>query len=386
MFVSARSYLTAGVAAVGAAAIAAAPIQPIQHNLTVAPAQASALAVELAAAIDPITPWVDTITAAGDNISSLITAWAARPLPIVQQVIENGVTYLGELPDIGLIFNQVITNVQNAVGAGIEANPASLNTEHGFVYPVLKQLLPDYATLIDFTTSPVSGAILGLVGPIVAPFLALRDSVQSIFAALQVSDIAGAINDLINIPAAMTNAFLNGGPSINLTSVLAPLIPAGTAVLNDAELVLGGLLSPGASLFNALSVDAAVCTVSCNPPFTIPIDIPAGPPAGIIGSLIAWTQVIADAIVVTPPAATAARTPAAAVEAAAPAAEIEAAAPAAEVAAADIAVADNAAADDPAPQAAPRATHRAARGGGAGDGGSDAGASTPKRASARHAG
>ena len=55
MQVSARSYLTAGVAAIGAGAMALSPVQPITARSALSPVVTKAMAVNLASAIDPIT-------------------------------------------------------------------------------------------------------------------------------------------------------------------------------------------------------------------------------------------------------------------------------------------------------------------------------------------
>ena len=115
--ISVRSYLTAGVAALGAGAIVMAPVQPLPERSTLTPALSSSLAVDLAASIDPITPWIETFQTATVNIERIITAATSTPLPIITQVITNFGTYLAELPDIGTILGQVVGNVGNALGA-----------------------------------------------------------------------------------------------------------------------------------------------------------------------------------------------------------------------------------------------------------------------------
>ena len=335
--ISARSYLTAGVAALGAATIAVAPVQPLSHQSAIAPQQVSNLAVGLASSIDPITPWINTIQGAADNLVGLFDAFAERPFPIVSQTIANQLTYLGELPNIGLILNQVIGNVGNAIRAPFVADTSTLDTSvidgalpHSVIWTMLPQFIDIPAALepvLDFTTSYTSGILIGLVGPLVAPVLALVDSASSIVHKLVNADIIGALNDLINIPAAVTNAFLNGGQTLQLT----PLLNLFGVKIPDIErigITMGGLLSPGGSLFNALDMDLTV-TLPPIPPLDIAVH---GVPTGALGSLIGLTNTVADAIKVTPPNSAAAKAAAARATADEPA---EAAAP--EVTAADVA-------------------------------------------------
>jgi hypothetical protein len=372
MDISTRSYLAAGVAAVGAAAIAVSPVQPLPTSMGLAPHRAEALAVGLAASIDPITPWLDIYRNSGENLSTLLSAFTASPLPVATQIALNGVDYLMELPDIGAIFNQVVTNVGNAFNAtfmGPNAGPdvTTLDEAHGGLFELLPTLVEDLPQgLLDFTTTAVSGILLGLVGPVLAPVLALRDSVTAIIAAVQDSDILGAINELINIPANLVNAFLNGGQKIDLSGLLGPLLPS-YVTLNSADFVVGGLLSPGSSLFNAVGADVKILTTDVVVP---------GTPAGLGGSLIALTNVIANAISPTPqPPATQPGSSSAAAEIA-PAAAVDAdseAAPAVDTEA-PVVVADEPAEDAPAP--APKRGRSAA-------GSDNSGNDTAKRVSGR---
>jgi len=331
MHVSPRSYLTAAVAALGAGAVALAPVQPLQSGSDLSAALRSAVVVDLAAAIDPFTPWVNTIQAASDNIAGLVNTWVEMPLPILQQVVANQVTYIGELPAIGTIIGQVVANVGNAVRAPFAVDLNTLDPAHAAVYALLPTISPDLPQgLLDFLTSSASGLLIGVIGPVLSPVLALGSSIRTAIGALQTSDWAAAVNALINIPAAMVNAFLNGGPTIDVTSLVNSTIPIPPpSVLNNATITLGGLLSQGASIFNAVALDASI---KLGPLPPAPLVVPAGPPAGIFGSLIAMTNAIAGAIAVTPPVQAASRARSAAAEAeAAPdttsAGAVEAAAP-----------------------------------------------------------
>jgi len=304
MNLSHRSYLTAGVAALSAGAIALAPVQPLPSGPDLSPTLRSTLAVDLAAAIDPITPWIDTFQAAADNISGLVNTWGEQPLPVVQQIVANLGTYISELPAIGTIVEQAVANVGNAARAPFAADLNTLDPAHTLAYQALPTLAPDIPQgLSDFLTTSTSGLIIGLLGPVLSPVLALGAGIRTAVEALQAygSPIpvrwAAAVNALINIPAAMVNAFLNGGPTIDLTSLLAPSVLPNR--LDRAAVTLGGLLSQGASIFNAVGL---AVSVKVGPVFVPSPPIPFGPPAGVFGSLIAMTNAIAGAIVVTPPA------------------------------------------------------------------------------------
>lgn len=403
--VSIRSYLAAGVAAAGVGAIALSPVHPVTPALAALPQQVSHLAVNLAAAVDPVDPftaWVDVITTAITNGGDLAQAWVngvyvqgtppgntpatqgyqtGVAFPIIQQILSNLITYVGELPDFGGIISQAFGNIGNAVQSpfapGVEIEEglplnqnvnATPNVDGGFLGQLSQRqvlgLLPlvagdAYASLkpiLDFATTPISGVLVGAIGPIVAPVLALVNSVSNTIALLQESNFVGAITELINIPANAVNAFLNGGQVLDLTGLVGLLGVQLPDSIESIGLKMGGLLSPGGVAFDAVAAKASA-TLDPLPPVSI---TDTGLPVGPIGALFGLGNYVAQSIKVTP----APTPPGSAVRAAAADAEVQAA-PAVEaevVATADepVALAAERAQDDPAP-----ATHRQTRRAGA---------------------
>ena len=336
---STRSYLTAGVAVVGASALALTPVAPMARDLALAPREISTLAVALAASqgatVDPITLWVDTIQEAIANAVALVTAYTANPFPIVQQVIANLITFVGELPNFSLIINQLVSSTVAGLQAPFVANAENVSTVPFQTIPLppplpsvqLSQqtvygLLPDvlapetYAALeplLEFTTTPISGALLGLIGPVASPLIALRNSFDAIISALAASDFATAINELINAPAYAVGAFLNGGQFVNLANLLQGDLPPS---ITKFGLNLGGLLSPGGVGFDSVAANGTFQILPAPLPAINLVD--PGFPLGPIGAAITIDNAIADAIAVTPPSASAATQPAAAEEVSAP--------------------------------------------------------------------
>lgn len=353
--VSARSYLTAGIAVLGAGAVALSPMQPITAPTAPSPVAAQAMAVNLAASIDPITPIINTVTTTISNASTLITNWLAQPFPILAQVANNWMYYFTELPNIGAILGQVFGNVRNLFSAPFD--PGTLNASGiangdnistipvttvslfpGTSLPFSQKnlwdtLLADFppetliplAPVLNFLNTPFSGTLLGLAGPVIAPFVALGNGVTGAIAALQTQDWATAINDLINIPTNMINAALNGGVTLNVN--LGALLPGATV-----GLALGGLLTTFTSTIIGVNPPTPIGTVqvggvgfdSLAIEVTVvnPVD-PGLPPVtisdpgigiGLVGAMINGTRNIAGAINSVPTAAPAAtrRTPAAA--------------------------------------------------------------------------
>jgi hypothetical protein len=87
MQITVRSQLTAGIAMVGAAAIAIAPIQPSLPHVQV-PSLYSA-SVELAAFANPIDAWLQVLGAAAANVGALGQTVLADPAPVLQQLLIN---------------------------------------------------------------------------------------------------------------------------------------------------------------------------------------------------------------------------------------------------------------------------------------------------------
>lgn len=349
MHITSRSYLTAGVAALSVGAIALTPVQPIPDHAALAPQRVvNDLSVELAAAINPIQPWVDTIKASFANIGVLFEDWSVGlyvdgtiPAPestvingqlghrtggyesgtnlaLLRQFLANQVSYLRQLPDIGAIFNQIVSNYGNAFRApftpGVElpgrfagllpgqynqnvsgapvTSILQLPVNPRTVGALLPVLAPTVVTalkpILDFATTPISGVLLGAIGPALGPVLSVVSSVNEIITALRDRDISGAINGLLNIPANAVNAALNGGQVLDLSKILGGVLPADIKTIG---IKVGGLLSPGGVAFDALAAKAEAVIADV----PVSVDVP-GLPVGPIGAMIGLSNYVAKAI------------------------------------------------------------------------------------------
>ena len=386
MNVSARSYLTAGVAALGAGAIALTPIQPIPNQVAAGQQKAVAnLAVALASTIDPITPIVDTFTTSFANVKTLAAFYLQKPFPLLQTVAANTATYFGELTsgNADLIPGQIWNNVQTffqapwspgeqfplqvlvttppteallplgeyvseTLNGGDAASPYDVNL--GVLQIVAGASLDadfwaSVAPLVpvfNFLNTPYSGQLLGVVGTLISPLVQLTKSFTAVGDFFKAGDVIGAINELINIPINTTNAFLNGAGYLNLGPILTNIVPDSPIPLDDLGFNLGGLLNsmpqngsvvdpadPPTKYSVGVGIDGLAGNLSG---FSIP-----GIPNGWTGSAIGLGQFLSEQLLVKPPPApTQAVAPAAAAAVAAPVVA-EAPAPAAAVA------------DDPAP-------------------------------------
>lgn len=329
MNVTSRSYLTAGVAALTAGAIALTPVQPIPNQLVQAPERAvSNLTVSLAAAIDPITPWADAIATAAANAYDLQNTWWADPFPIVRQIIQNQQTYFSEFPNIGLIVQQVLANIPAAIKAPFATNPENVNpavvpgsSPEGYisqqgVYGILTSLIPTLEKPLSLLTSPLSGFLLGFAGPGLSSMLQIRDTIANILKPPPGANwLLNAINETINLPANLFNAAFNGGKYLDLTALvnkIAGPLPGGIT-LDFAGLRTGGFLNAGGVAFDSLAAEAGGVPVFGN-------IVDPGWSVGFIGATGSLATAVANAIKVVPPTPGAAK-PAAVKAAAAEAVE-----------------------------------------------------------------
>ncbi|PEG41224.1 hypothetical protein CQY20_06175 [Mycolicibacterium agri] len=260
-------------------------------------------AIQLTAAVDPIAEWQQVLDDAEANLTARIDEWRSAPFPVVQQFIANQIGYVGELPDVEAIAEQVVANLQAAAEAPFVEDQDTLDPLHLIVYNILvtgipgmlPPLLPaELVPIVAFSTSSLSGVLLGLVGPVIGPALALVANTQVMMESVtgETPSMETALNALVNTPANMADAFLNGGQVLDLTPVISlvgsDLLPEGTTV----GVKFGGLLSPGGSIFNALDLNIPLDDI-----LGVPADLAVpGQGPGAIGSLIDLSKVVAKAI------------------------------------------------------------------------------------------
>lgn len=285
---SIRSYAAAGaaIAVAGAVAVAPAPAQalPDRALASVSPT------IQLTTTEDPFTVWMETFETTFANFTDLTGAYFEAPFPVVQQVIANWFHYATLLPDIGDIFEDIVENADALVENLIAPQTGNLSGLHPLVYEVIAGEVPEALTpVLEYTTNYNSGMVIGALGLVVSPLLALGDQLSEFVDELTEGDLLKAANALINIPAAMTNAFFNGHGILDLT-FLADILPVPSGVtIDELGLAMGGLLSPAGSIFNSVNAVA-------NLGFPIGKVTVAGVKAGLIGSWFAANQSSAEAI------------------------------------------------------------------------------------------
>lgn len=216
-------------------------------------------------------------TAAGQLFTSPATFFgniqtAAQSMPL-----------LGAPPEtVSSVLRHTLGGVTYATG-GPGGVPVLVNDAHGEVYTGLlgDGYIPSgpeglaLSTVLNIASSPVSGVLIGALGPVISPPVALFNSMGAVLADAAGGNLTAALAGLIDTPASAVDAFFNGA-TLNLdplAPVFNPFVSSGSGgaeELTGLSLAFGGLFSPGqvvegtggpayygvgGSLFNALGLD-----------------------------------------------------------------------------------------------------------------------------------
>jgi hypothetical protein len=256
---SLRPYVTAGVVLAGASLIAAAPLGPAAVEIQTRAVQLTAVdalaadVVSAAAAPQqefPVSTLADVFTNAFANLQSLGSDFTSNPTPIITALMENQLIYSNDLASAAetagtnLVnalqdFPTVLSNIMSDLASGdfFDADTAITRfltqtpldvlgpLDNGFfevaqsISNNLQNLLspPDirYDSLSDgFLSSSLPQWFDELVQAGLMPGraveLAFAGVGQDIVDAMQNGDSTLAFNDLVNAPATILDAFLNG--------------------------------------------------------------------------------------------------------------------------------------------------------------------------------
>jgi len=310
-----RPYATAGVAIVAASLIAVTPMAPRLPEIQMRDVALTSGETDL------LTPWIDEFNTASENTTTLLNSFYEAPGVGLQQYIANQAGFLQDF------FNDPTSSTVTSVSQEMQQNLASIltgytlqnatsettkvvtahtldnlgsvfkvPTGHSALFSEIPSFLPasDAATvtqILDFMASPSSGIIIGELGPYIAPWVALGNSIT-------------AGDDFNETLANMVGAYFNGA-TLNLDSLIpaieqADVLPAGMNIEN-LDFAFGGLLTPGevgpitdgvtpdvgGSIFNGLGIDLTGVPVIGQ---LEAISQPVGP----LGAWEGWAQTIAS--------------------------------------------------------------------------------------------
>jgi hypothetical protein len=233
MQVAVRSYLTAGVAIVGATALVAAPITTSPPDIQVPGIHAAQ--VELAAVANPIEQWLQVFQGTVNNVVGIGGAVVADPAPVLRQVFRNQLGYVQVItPALTETADNYLTFLTQTVPTGLrqvatqiadgDINGAA-NTINGLVGGLLINALPllpilsipgqitdNLSNVVKALTSDTAVLTLAstALSPVEAIIAAAGASGQAFVDAVGAGDPVGAITTVINVPAVLTGALLNG--------------------------------------------------------------------------------------------------------------------------------------------------------------------------------
>lgn len=232
------------------------------------------------------------------NLQNLGASWLADPFPFLRQVIANQIGY-GQI--IATAFQtgnlQPISAIPGDIGHNV-ANVIATLTNTSATSSLDLSLSPPSATVENVVGLPlVFGA--SVLGPPVAALEAAGASASAFTAAMQAGNGAGAFAALIDAPAVITNAFLNGQATfpyaLNLSSLTGPAVGEIANVSVVGNFPLDGLLHPPG--YYPVTVTVTLLDSTVLPPLVVDLGVGSTPFTGLLPFMINYApQQLAQAI------------------------------------------------------------------------------------------
>ncbi|KUI40200.1 hypothetical protein [Mycobacterium sp. GA-2829] len=294
MNTAARSYLTTGVALVGAGAIAVSPVAPpIPAAEPVAAPVVAAADLQLSALANPFAVYGQVFENTLENLGLLGERILDDPAPILAQILRNqwssAETLMGALDRAGeslansfsadnpfgvpallraagddfaagdlegAINNLWQVAITPLLGPAVELIPA--------INAVIRQPVQNMLNVIDQTQLPITLFAIGVLSPIYAGAVKAGGAfVQDVFDAVRTGDLEGLANAFITGPAAMIDGFLNGD-EID-AGFLSPGLGTISGLLNIRDAIANALKPPstaGIAAIDSTTTDTTARTVS----------------------------------------------------------------------------------------------------------------------------
>ncbi|MED5815117.1 hypothetical protein VST63_22380 [Mycolicibacterium sp. 050232] len=255
MQLSLRPYVTAGVAIAGASVIAVTPITPTPNALAAqTPAiHSSSAAVELTALadaldttsfVDPIGYWGEVLATTQTNLLALVDAASANPFPVLSQVIENQTGYADTIGTALSAAAQKLETWATGTGNGTLSNSLEQVTQYleagnvkmaatriggilthlgtalmpmlpvlGIPYQVAQNVANVWQTVAApsyYNPGLIGKPVLGFMNVASAQMTALGTLGQALYDGINAGDPVAVLSTIINAPAFLTDALLNG--------------------------------------------------------------------------------------------------------------------------------------------------------------------------------
>ncbi|MGV0835993.1 hypothetical protein [Mycolicibacterium thermoresistibile] len=306
-----RPYATAGVALVGAAAVAVAPVMtpPSLPDIEVAATQSTSPEVHLAALANPLEVYGALVEETLANLTLIGERIAADPAPVLQQLIANQLASAEILGDalqqsagmlaesltnqlpalLEVAFNQLLDgNIEGAINGLWQATITPLISPAVLLIPavhqVIRQPVQNMLNVVDAVQAPILFLAIGALSPVYAGVVKTGGAfVQDVFDAVTTADLEALANAFITGPAGMIGGLLNGD------GVDAGLLSPGLGLAH-------GLLGLRDAIADALGANSTVGTaadeiasVAVDAGDSVTLDV-AAPTAGVQRMSVTSTQ------------------------------------------------------------------------------------------------
>lgn len=255
-------------------AYTSAEVANAQQNLL--GALGSSHAPAAATAVDPITRWEQVVATTAQNAETVFGASRVGLNTFtggINHLVTNPAGFFAKLqaaaqaiPLVGAPRDLALAVTQHTLGGITQtiSDPVTyVPNAHNEIYTgLIESFLPDgpvgvvLTEVLNFAASPLSGLLMGAVGPFASPGVALLNSAGGVLADITGGNVTGALTGLLNTPANVVDGFFNGA-TLNLDP-LAPLVnqfisgpTGGTEQVTGLSLGFGGLFSPGQVVYGA---------------------------------------------------------------------------------------------------------------------------------------
>jgi hypothetical protein len=288
-----RPYVTTGIALVGASVIAMSPISPVTPDIHVRSINVSSAAVQLAAianpAADPFTVWGEVIGSTVKNTVGMAGQVLGSGAPVLTQILANQVGYANQ---IGAAVKNTITGLSNwqstnqwlldyafsllKAGQLGDAMTYYIYAAAGVVtalFPMIDILSIPGAMLKNLgnAVAQLPAAVMalgigGVLGLIEGPALAFANQVQTFINTTSAGNLLGAVNTVLNTPAVMVDAFLNGFTFPGLLSPFNGNVSTGLlgALLVGIPKMIANAIKPPAPPVAPAAVESAPDTLAAD--------------------------------------------------------------------------------------------------------------------------
>jgi hypothetical protein len=288
-----RTSMTSGVALIGASVIALSPIvvTPQQVHLPAIPV--SSIATTLTASVDPISEWVQVLTTTFNNISTLGQQVWSNPAPILAQIIANQIGYANTISTaLGAAGNSFVTaltalppalreaaqqlaagQISGALNTAFQAmlnlvvNPGMALMQSP-IFSIPGQVLQNLTNVVKLLPDVIVGLGLSALTTVSGVQRAFGDTAQAVFDGVVAGDFGAAVNAIVNAPAVLTNAFLNGYAPTGAWGILSPgfgVVPVLVVAIRGAIAQVLGAPAPAAAAAALPTPDATLTSVSALP-------------------------------------------------------------------------------------------------------------------------